>query len=625
MLVLRDHVQFVAQALADSKARGPLLDIGCGGGLFLGMMRERGFRVIGLDNSREAAGIAWRRQQVPAIVADLERAPLRAGSLAGLSMFHVMEHLYDPRAYLRVARGVLAADGRLVVQVPNAASWQARLLGSAWNGADVPRHLFDFRDRDLEKMMEGAGFEVLRRKYFSLRDNPAGLASSLAPSLDPMARRVRRVRESDGARLAKDLTYFGSGGRVDSLCGGGGGFRRGLDGDDRGAAAMSYTGIAYRLPRVLRRHVLNFEVEIEEAVAKFARDLPEGARLLDAGAGEGQYRGRFARQRYCGVDLAVGDAAWDYGKLDAIADLTSLPFRAGAFDAAIHIVTIEHLREPAAALAEMARTLAPGGLLLIAAPHEWEVHQAPHDYFRYTRYGLAYLLEKAGFEVREMRAAGGYFRLLARRLLNGLQFFTGGVRWLLFVPAAILLVPPALILPLLDPLDRDRNFTLGYVCIARRVREGVNDAGRKRIPLDGVIVIDKPEGWTSHDVVNKVRRIAQTKKVGHLGTLDPIATGVLPMVIERATRLAQFYTRSDKIYEGLVRFGVVDGELRSRGREPTSEKVEVRLTAEELQPKRWRNSAVSSRSARPRYRRRRWRGGGRTSWRARTSRWSWSR
>src|SRR6201987_172318 len=73
--------------------------------------------------------------------------------------------------------------------------------------------------------------------------------------------------------------------------------------------------------------------------------------------------------------------------------------------------------------------------------------------------------------------------------------------------------------------------------------------------MDGVIVVDKPEGWTSHDVVAKVRRIAKTKKVGHLGTLDPTATGVLPLVIGRATRLAQFYTRSDKIYEGVVRFG----------------------------------------------------------------------
>src|SRR5580765_4629971 len=220
---------------------------------------------------------------------------------------------------------------------------------------------------------------------------------------------------------------------------------------------MSYTAIAYKLPRVLRQHVLHFESEIEEAVAAFARELPAGARVLDAGSGEGQYRHHFTRHRYCGVDLAVGDAAWDYSRVDALADLAALPFRSGTFDAAIHIVTIEHLKEPGCALAEIGRTLATGGTLLIAAPHEWEVHQAPHDYFRYTRYGLAYLLEKAGFEVREMNAAGGYFRLLARRLLNGLQFFTGGVRWLLFVPAAILLVPPALILPLLDSLDGERN------------------------------------------------------------------------------------------------------------------------------------------------------------------------
>lgn len=73
--------------------------------------------------------------------------------------------------------------------------------------------------------------------------------------------------------------------------------------------------------------------------------------------------------------------------------------------------------------------------------------------------------------------------------------------------------------------------------------------------IDGIIVVDKPENWTSHDVVNKLRRLANTKKVGHLGTLDPIATGVLPLVIGRATRLAQFYTRRDKVYEAIIRFG----------------------------------------------------------------------
>jgi tRNA pseudouridine55 synthase len=99
--------------------------------------------------------------------------------------------------------------------------------------------------------------------------------------------------------------------------------------------------------------------------------------------------------------------------------------------------------------------------------------------------------------------------------------------------------------------------------------------------MDGALVIDKPEGWTSHDVVSKIRRIAQTKRVGHLGTLDPIATGVLPMVLGRATRLAQFYTRSDKIYEGLIRFGW-STDTYDRAGEPTSERVEVTLDAAEL-------------------------------------------
>src|SRR5579872_368384 len=74
-------------------------------------------------------------------------------------------------------------------------------------------------------------------------------------------------------------------------------------------------------------------------------------------------------------------------------------------------------------------------------------------------------------------------------------------------------------------------------------------------PLDGIIVVDKPAGWTSHDVVGKLRRLANTKKVGHLGTLDPLATGVLPLVMGRATRLAQFYVASEKIYDARVRFG----------------------------------------------------------------------
>jgi SAM-dependent methyltransferase len=231
---------------------------------------------------------------------------------------------------------------------------------------------------------------------------------------------------------------------------------------------MKPAALSYRLPPVLRRHVLHFEALIDDAIKTFAQSLAPGAVLLDAGAGESRHRALFARQRYIAVDLAVGDAAWNYQKLDVIGDLTALPFANGAFDAVLNVVTLEHVRDPALALREMGRALKPGGRLLLIAPQDWEVHQSPHDFFRYTRHGLRHLLEQAGFEAIDIRAAGGYFRLLSRRLLNGLQFFSGGARWLLFAPAALLLVPAALVLPLLEPLDHERNFTLGYLCTARR-------------------------------------------------------------------------------------------------------------------------------------------------------------
>ncbi|MGO9227751.1 MAG: class I SAM-dependent methyltransferase [Bryobacteraceae bacterium] len=207
-LVLRDHARFVERALGDSSVRGPLLDVGCGGGLLLGMMRERGFRVVGLDNSPAAAAIAWSRQRVPAVCGVLEHAPLRAGSFAAITMFHVLEHVHDPRAYVAAAHRLLAPGGRLIAQTPNAASWQFRLLGPTWSGLDVPRHLFDFRASDLERLLESGGFTVLRRNYFSWRDNPASLATSIAPGLDPMGRRTRRLVESALVHISKDLAYL---------------------------------------------------------------------------------------------------------------------------------------------------------------------------------------------------------------------------------------------------------------------------------------------------------------------------------------------------------------------------------------------------------------------------------
>jgi tRNA pseudouridine55 synthase len=99
--------------------------------------------------------------------------------------------------------------------------------------------------------------------------------------------------------------------------------------------------------------------------------------------------------------------------------------------------------------------------------------------------------------------------------------------------------------------------------------------------MDGVLVIDKPGGLTSHDVVNRVRRILHERSVGHLGTLDPLATGVLPLVAGRMTRLAQFYTASEKTYEGIIRFGFATDTYDAEG-EPQAEPQTIKATLEQL-------------------------------------------
>ena len=99
--------------------------------------------------------------------------------------------------------------------------------------------------------------------------------------------------------------------------------------------------------------------------------------------------------------------------------------------------------------------------------------------------------------------------------------------------------------------------------------------------LNGVIVIDKPPAWTSHDVVAKMRNILGERSIGHLGTLDPMATGVLPLVIGKMTRLCQFYEHSEKCYEGTIRFGFATDTYDADG-DPAGPSQEVKVTLEEI-------------------------------------------
>jgi SAM-dependent methyltransferase len=228
---------------------------------------------------------------------------------------------------------------------------------------------------------------------------------------------------------------------------------------------MTLGRIQRLLPRPLRDHILHFDAAIEAAVNAFAASLPEGAKVLDAGAGESRHRAAFPHQRYVGVDLAVGDATWDYSALDAFGDLERLPFRDAEFDAALNLVTLEHVPHPYQVLRELGRVMKPGAPLLLAVPHEWEEHQVPHDYFRYTRYGVRRLLTEAGFGVVRLAPAGGYFRLMQRRLAAAPQFLPVW-SWPLALP---LLLPAVLLLPLLEPLDPEKRFTLGFIVEAERL------------------------------------------------------------------------------------------------------------------------------------------------------------
>ena len=99
--------------------------------------------------------------------------------------------------------------------------------------------------------------------------------------------------------------------------------------------------------------------------------------------------------------------------------------------------------------------------------------------------------------------------------------------------------------------------------------------------MNGFLVIDKPGGMTSHDVVAQLRRITGERSIGHLGTLDPMATGVLPLLMGKFTRLAQYFSSSEKSYTGRIRFGFATDTYDAEGA-PVGPKVEPSLTLEQV-------------------------------------------
>lgn len=224
-----------------------------------------------------------------------------------------------------------------------------------------------------------------------------------------------------------------------------------------------------RLPEWLRYRLDPYNTEADRFIASAAAALRPNAFVLDAGAGECRHAPLFAHSRYFGTDNGRGDVvAHPYGRLAFISDMIALPVRAGRMDAVISVNVLEHVAEPARVLAECGRVLRPGGTLYLVAPQSWRLHEVPQDFLRFTKYGLAYLLDQAGFTVVGIRAIGGAFWNLGLRSLLLLTHFKG-----FMIPLAVLLAPIlGVLVPLLcfylDRLDREREDTLGYAVVATK-------------------------------------------------------------------------------------------------------------------------------------------------------------
>ena len=145
-----------------------------------------------------------------------------------------------------------------------------------------------------------------------------------------------------------------------------------------------------------------------------AKAVSPGARVLDAGAGDCPYRSYFSHTNYDTADFCQVDKA--YGRITFICNLASIPVTSETYDLIFCSQTLEHVPDPKQVLAELYRVLKPGGQLWLSAPLFFAEHEAPYDFYRYTRYGFAYLLVSVGFQVQSIEWLEGYFGTLAYQL-----------------------------------------------------------------------------------------------------------------------------------------------------------------------------------------------------------------
>lgn len=143
-----------------------MLDIGCGNGALLEIFEKAGWSAAGVEKAPPEHFVSEAVQK-KIFIGDLRDAPFAPRSFDVITFFHVLEHLPEPRAYMEKARELLALNGLLVIEVPNIASFQARMTGGAWFNLDVPRHVFHFTPLSLTRLLDETGFRLEKEAHYS--------------------------------------------------------------------------------------------------------------------------------------------------------------------------------------------------------------------------------------------------------------------------------------------------------------------------------------------------------------------------------------------------------------------------------------------------------------------------
>ena len=171
---------------------------------------------------------------------------------------------------------------------------------------------------------------------------------------------------------------------------------------------------------------LSLKRSVEAALTTYA-----SGRTLEAGAGRSPYGSLL---KTLADDVMTMDIDASRGKVDIVADVQDMSdIPSSTFDTVVCTQVLEHVPRPSEAMKELSRVLRPRGVLILSAPHLSMVHEAPNDFYRYTRYGLTYLAEQAGLEVLSVEAAGGLVTFLLHTVSLGLITTIGSLP-LLFWP-----------------------------------------------------------------------------------------------------------------------------------------------------------------------------------------------